>query len=280
MFIARRSSRSRAPTSFVLPANVLLGISTLVAGNESTIGAMLSVADPEDAAAVELAVVACMRVNSLTAEGLLGQYFDKALLGKYCEDRLGKSGKGNAAVLASRIFKEWAKPSFTPLPPAATSSAGASSSRASSSSSSSGGDGKGAKKKAKTEAQMTQGGGAAGGGGVQENDVEFELESLVTLGRSFTSSSPPKIESAAAVAHAIAFAAERASAGDYPVELESLWLCVLGKDALRCNLLPVATEKEPGGGGGVVDTEAFRIYEGEGGPHYTTPYQHPLPTPY
>eukprot|EP00966_Prymnesium_polylepis_P319998 7376408-Prymnesium_polylepis.1 len=61
-------------------------------------------------------MVDCMGVNSLSAEMLLANYFDRTMLARYCAARLGKSDKGAAATLAERIAREWAKPSFAPLP--------------------------------------------------------------------------------------------------------------------------------------------------------------------
>ena len=68
--------------------------------------------DSEDEKALVGALIECMSVNSLSAEALLARFFDASLLGDYCAAQLGKSAKGNAATLAARIAREWAKPSF------------------------------------------------------------------------------------------------------------------------------------------------------------------------
>ena len=118
----RRTSR-RAPkkSAASLPAGVLAGLSSLVEGNESTIAQMLSVTDlPSDKAEaqtqLQTSLTDCMAMNDLSAEALLARFFDSSVLSKYCQDRLGVSGKGNEATLAARIARAWAKPDFEPLP--------------------------------------------------------------------------------------------------------------------------------------------------------------------
>ena len=118
---SRRSSR-RAPKKAAasLPAGVLTGLGSLVEGNEHLIAKMLSVSDlPEstsEAQTLKSALTDCMAMNCLSAEALLARFFDASVLRKYCEDRLGVSGKGNEATLAARIARAWAKPDFEPLP--------------------------------------------------------------------------------------------------------------------------------------------------------------------
>ena len=118
----RRTSR-RAPkkSAASLPAGVLAGLSSLVEGNESTIAQMLSVTDlPSDEAEAQMqlqtSLTDCMAMNDLSAEALLARFFDSSVLSRYCQDRLGVSGKGNEATLAARIARAWAKPDFEPLP--------------------------------------------------------------------------------------------------------------------------------------------------------------------
>ena len=122
MMSSRRSSR-RAPKKAAasLPTGVLTGLGSLVEGNESLIAKMLSVSDlPEDTSEAQQqlksALTDCMAMNCLSAEALLARFFDASVLRKYCEDRLGVSGKGNEATLAARIARAWAKPDFEPLP--------------------------------------------------------------------------------------------------------------------------------------------------------------------
>ena len=112
--MSRRSRRSAPAKALKLPQSVIFGLTSLVKGNETTIASMLS-KDSEDEKALVGALIECMSVNSLSAEALLARFFDASLLGDYCAAQLGKSAKGNAATLAARIAREWAKPSFTPL---------------------------------------------------------------------------------------------------------------------------------------------------------------------
>ena len=48
-----------------------------------------------------------MAVNGLSAEAVLARFFSDSLLSSHLVDGLGKSGKGNAAVLAERIVRTW-----------------------------------------------------------------------------------------------------------------------------------------------------------------------------
>lgn len=100
--------------SLKLPQSVMLGLTSLVEGNESTIASMLSQDGESGAEALVAALTECMSVNNLSAEALLARFFDASLLGDYCAAQLGKSAKGNASTLAARIAREWAKPSFAP----------------------------------------------------------------------------------------------------------------------------------------------------------------------
>ena len=100
---SRRTSR-RAPKKAAasLPTGVLAGLSSLVEGNESTIAQMLSVTDlPSDKAEaqtqLQTSLADCMAMNDLSAEALLARFFDSSVLSRYCQDRLGVSGKGNEA---------------------------------------------------------------------------------------------------------------------------------------------------------------------------------------
>ena len=54
-----------------------------------------------------------MAVNTLSAEGVLAQWFTPESLGEYAA-AIGKSRNGNAATLAARIATAWAHPSFEP----------------------------------------------------------------------------------------------------------------------------------------------------------------------
>ena len=116
---SRRTSR-RAPKKAAasLPVGVLAGLSSLVEGNESTIAQMLSVTDLPSEAQTQLqtSLADCMAMNDLSAEALLARFFDSSVLSRYCQDRLGVSGKGNEATLAARIARAWAKLDFEPLP--------------------------------------------------------------------------------------------------------------------------------------------------------------------
>ena len=119
-------TRREPKKAAALPANVLRGLASLAEGNERAIAAMLDYQPANSAlggADLSAALVAkladTMAVNSLSAEALMARFFDDAMLGAYCVSRLGKSGKGNAATLAARVAKEWARPAFEPLAAAA-----------------------------------------------------------------------------------------------------------------------------------------------------------------
>lgn len=145
--MSRRSS-SRRPTKKIasLPEGVVLGLSSLVEGNEALIASMMTITLPpppppvSEAATKEEdnddddssqdqssnnerdkkillnALTDVMAVNNLSAEALLARFFDSSVLKRYCEQRLKVSGKGNEATLAARIATRWSKPSFEALP--------------------------------------------------------------------------------------------------------------------------------------------------------------------
>ena len=46
---------------------------------------------------------------------MLARFFSQEILSQHCQERLGLSGKGGVPVLAARIVKAWAKPSFVPV---------------------------------------------------------------------------------------------------------------------------------------------------------------------
>jgi hypothetical protein len=107
------SRRARSAPKANVSASVRLGLESIVEGNESSIRAMLSLGG--DKPVVE-GLVDCMGVSSISAEMLMANYFSVGMLSAYARERLGKSDKGGAATLAERIAREWAKPSFTPMP--------------------------------------------------------------------------------------------------------------------------------------------------------------------
>ena len=96
--MSRRSSRRAPLKQQAIPPSVLTGLTTLVEGNEATIASMMSLDAGSGGDALVGALVDVMGVNALSAEALLARFFDTSLLGAYCADRLGKSGKGNAAT--------------------------------------------------------------------------------------------------------------------------------------------------------------------------------------
>ena len=112
--MSRRSSgRATSAPKVNISPSVRIGLESIVDGNESAIRAMLSLGS--DKSVVE-GLIDCMGVSSISAEMLLANYFSAGLLGTYCRERIGKSDKGGAATLAERIAREWAKPSFAPIP--------------------------------------------------------------------------------------------------------------------------------------------------------------------
>jgi hypothetical protein len=108
-------SRREPKKSAALPPSVQRGIESLAKGNEAAIASMLDVKGSPDTATITASLATCMAVSSLSVEALLARFFDEGMLSVYCSAKLGKSSKGNAATLASRIAREWAKPSFEPI---------------------------------------------------------------------------------------------------------------------------------------------------------------------
>ncbi|KAJ1616122.1 hypothetical protein T492DRAFT_1108714 [Pavlovales sp. CCMP2436] len=110
--MSRRSSRTPSVSAVALPASVQRGLASLCEFDSDVVSKMLSLSSsgPQEDLLVKI-----MAVNQLSAEMVLARFFDKELLGAYSEKRLGKSGKGDAATLAARIAREWAKPTFSPL---------------------------------------------------------------------------------------------------------------------------------------------------------------------
>ena len=122
--MSRRSSRRTATKKATsLPEGVKTGLTSFIESNESIIASMLSVDlgnsppdSSESRAKLFTSLTDCMAMNNLSAEALLARFFDVAVMGAYCEHRLGVSRKGNGATLAARIARAWAKPDFKPLP--------------------------------------------------------------------------------------------------------------------------------------------------------------------
>jgi len=90
--------------------SVRLGLQSLCEAFGPTVQSMTQADEDEDLVEKLLGV---MGVNSISAEMMLGTYFDASVLAQYATS-LGKSPKGSVPVLAERIAREWAKPSFTP----------------------------------------------------------------------------------------------------------------------------------------------------------------------
>ena len=111
--------RGRCARPLCLPEPVSKGLRSLISGNEREIASMLDLpASPSKSEAkvsdeIYQGLVAVMSVNSLSAEGLLAQWFRQELLAAYAQ-RIGKSPKGNPATLAARIATAWSKPTFQP----------------------------------------------------------------------------------------------------------------------------------------------------------------------
>lgn len=111
--MSRRSARQPAPGggSFsLLTPSVRRGLESICDFDEDAVGKMIPIRATTETTAQTLAKV--MSVNAISAEVLLARFFSRELLGPYCEQRLGKSGKGDAATLAARVAREWAKPNF------------------------------------------------------------------------------------------------------------------------------------------------------------------------
>jgi hypothetical protein len=94
-----------------MPASVRVGLTSLIQGNERAIASMLDMPSVSEPPSLLKALAGVMSVNSLSAEGLLAQWFGEEMLGCYAA-RIGKSGKGNAATLAARISGAWGRPDF------------------------------------------------------------------------------------------------------------------------------------------------------------------------
>mmetsp|Transcript_2863 Transcript_2863/g.6880 ORF Transcript_2863/g.6880 Transcript_2863/m.6880 type:complete len:243 (+) Transcript_2863:131-859(+) len=127
--MSRRSSRRAAakPKASSIPPGVKLGFASLVEGNEELVSSMLSRKPRSDeseddrdsdsdsnnnALALAVALTECMSTNQLSAEAFLARFFTSSVLGTYCTNVLGVSGKGNEATLAARIARQWTKPGF------------------------------------------------------------------------------------------------------------------------------------------------------------------------
>mmetsp|Transcript_195 Transcript_195/g.416 ORF Transcript_195/g.416 Transcript_195/m.416 type:complete len:240 (+) Transcript_195:106-825(+) len=129
--MSRRSSRraTAKPKASSIPPGVKLGFASLVEGNEELVSSMLSrkprFDESEDdrdsnsnsnsnnnALALAVALTECMSTNQLSAEAFLARFFTSSVLGTYCTNVLGVSGKGNEATLAARIARQWTKPGF------------------------------------------------------------------------------------------------------------------------------------------------------------------------
>jgi hypothetical protein len=109
--MSRRSRREKPKkTADSLPDSVKRGLTSLIHGNETVISGMLDVAPDSDLMGALIDVLA---VNSLSAEGLLAQWFSAPMLSAYAAS-IGKSPKGNEITLAARIASAWASPSFQP----------------------------------------------------------------------------------------------------------------------------------------------------------------------
>jgi len=101
----------RKQKEFAVPANIKAGLTSIIAGNETIIASMLDVPS-ESTEDLLNSILSVMQMNSLSAEMLLGSFFQKELLSTYCVTVLNKSGKGGEATLAGRIASCWARPDF------------------------------------------------------------------------------------------------------------------------------------------------------------------------
>jgi hypothetical protein len=100
-----------------LPPSVQRGLESICDFDEIAVSKMIPISSSTETTAEMLAKI--MRLNSITSEMLLARFFPSSLLGPYCEQRLGKSGKGDAATLAARVAREWSKPGFKEIRAAA-----------------------------------------------------------------------------------------------------------------------------------------------------------------
>ena len=110
-----RTKRLAKAKRLTLPENVIRGLQSLVGGNANLIISMLDVEKGSSETVLVDKLIDCMSVNNLSAEMLLARFFDASVLGQYCTDCLGKSSKGSSSTLASRIAREWSRPTFTPI---------------------------------------------------------------------------------------------------------------------------------------------------------------------
>lgn len=95
-----------------MKSNILAGLKTFVEGNERDIASMLDADLKSSCSDLVNSLADVMRVNALQPEGLLARFFDDGMLSRYLTVVLQKSGKGNTATLASRIDREWQRPTF------------------------------------------------------------------------------------------------------------------------------------------------------------------------
>jgi hypothetical protein len=103
----RRSSRKRERT-FTVSDNIAQGLREFVDLNQQEVAEMLEMDGDSDQSALVDRLVGIMGQQNLTASTLLGRFFSADSLGKYCEKK-GKSPKGGAATLASRVAGIWEK---------------------------------------------------------------------------------------------------------------------------------------------------------------------------
>ena len=222
------------------------GLASLVEGNEGVVASMLSLAAGDrDSAACVAKLVDCMGVNNLSAEALLARFFDGALLGEYCAARLCKSAKGNAATLAARIAREWAKPAFAPV------------------SGGGGGGGSAATKEPPAKRARKEGGGSSSGGGASSGSSG---DSAGAAGGGAAAAADAAAAAALSPgAAAVLAATTTAASGGCPIELDSLWLMVGTKSPFSANLLPVlrgaAATAEAGNGNYPAESAAYKLYK-------------------
>lgn len=110
--MSRRTTRTPAPRATGPSDSVQRGLASLCEFDRRTVIRMISM---NGSGALDGYLRNILVVNNITAEQLLARFFDKSFLGSYCEQRLGLSSKGDAPVLAARIARAWAKPSFAPI---------------------------------------------------------------------------------------------------------------------------------------------------------------------
>ena len=88
---------------------------SLIQGNESVMVSMLD-GCPADASrdVLLLKLREVMGISGISIPQMLARFVPAELLRKYCQDVLGCSDKGTETVLADRIDRAWAKPTFQP----------------------------------------------------------------------------------------------------------------------------------------------------------------------